>query len=167
MCRVGGVLLMKYGTLELTKDELGEIVRVNGKGRFELVLERYEDGGNVSSHPDWVRTVNGSSIDWLLPNRIYWPVEWNEALCAFATLCHGTQKCNLASILRRGLLPGGRNHSDKAYANARTEIHLSGYDSYDPRCKAGIHFNAPLLIHLGMAAVTTCTCLWFAQNSFV
>ena len=30
-----------------------------------------------------------------------------------------------------------------------------------------MHFNAPLLIHLDMAAATMCTCLWFAQNSCV
>jgi hypothetical protein len=56
-------------------------------------------------------------------------------------LWHGTKMKFLGSILKLGILPGGLDKD-------RNSVHLSSYHQKDTRCKAGMRFDAEILIKI-------------------
>ena len=130
--------------------QLCTLIWKNEKGRFEAGRLRSEATGrwHVDNEITHVRACQGHTIPWIVTGRLQSQVLPGH-LVRVATICHGTRKDRLQSILRWGLLRGG----GQIVGGADRDVHLSPFASYDERAYAGMRFQSEAIVHMHVPGV--------------
>jgi len=133
-CRVEELLKVRdLQALDCTVADMQEAVRSSDKKRFDLL----EEGGELLVRASQGHSMKVVSDDSLL-RRLHVGDKDLPQVCV-----HGTYQRHVASILQKGLIPGGG-------MNARNHVHFAPFEPGDGRVISGMRFNCEVAVFLDL-----------------